>query len=614
MKKIIYLMMALIMVSSALGIQVDQQGRMRNNTNKSIAINGTITLSNSFINGSDNSIIFTDSKSVFVDTGIFNNIINVPSNIAYVEWLEDNLKINSSINGNALNTINLTWTYRAIAAQYSNDSNNANLLDGIDSTGFELVDQGGNSTQEIIDAVNTTAYIVNWSVLTMDTEWNNTGTQRLKLTNINSNGAMGVSTYNDLGYRTTIGIAGSTHPLFPNSTSVHYAPGYANHYTAIDGNYDFIWFTDPTDSHDFSALNHEVMRLSAFGNLNLSEDLVVWGAINTSDWSNVTITESQISDLSHTVNTNAGTICSLGEYLDGDTSCYDFNTSVTELLTTTYYNATQSISIAGSISGDISLTGHTDANYDSITLNITEVATSPGLDIRINFTNITAFNKGIMRYYTTALSGTYPSIQLWDYDSSSWEDYTNVVETTGFAIIEVSIFDDNDHISDGVVQMRIYKSSNGNTNNKYYIDWISISQGVGTPSGMEVDPYSVHRDGSTQLTANWDVGNFNITATEFYADSWLNATYYINSTGYIKNWNLTGYIKDWNSTGLLINWSNVITSGSGNSTIEILNAVNGSTLSLSTLNVTTDIGMGGLINRVNITDYNTTHFVIKWEG
>ena len=37
--------------------------------------------------------------------------------------------------------------------------------------------------------------------------------------------------------------------------------------------------------------------------------------------------------------------------------------------------------------------------------------------------------------------------------------------------------------------MRLFKASNGNTNNNYYLDWVAISKGFGTPSGVEVDPF-----------------------------------------------------------------------------------------------------------------------------
>lgn len=49
------------------------------------------------------------------------------------------------------------------------------------------------------------------------------------------------------------------------------------------------------------------------------------GGLNSSDWSNVSITESQISNLVHTIDTNASTICSAVEVLLGNSSCFDSN-------------------------------------------------------------------------------------------------------------------------------------------------------------------------------------------------------------------------------------------------------------------------------------------------
>ena len=158
-------------------------------------------------------------------------------------------------------------------------------------------------------------------------------------------------------------------------------------------------------------------------------------------------------------------------------------------LTTTYYNATQSEAITGTIEGTLIDTQHPDGDYDGVTFNLTEQAGSPGLDVKINFTGITEFNRGIMRYKTSSLAGTFPIIQLWNYDDNVWEDYPAVAQSLVFATIEQSVFDDSDHVLNGVVQMRIYKATNGNINNKYYIDWIAISKGYGTPAGEEVDPY-----------------------------------------------------------------------------------------------------------------------------
>jgi len=172
-------------------------------------------------------------------------------------------------------------------------------------------------------------------------------------------------------------------------------------------------------------------------------------------------------------------------------------------------NASQAEVIAGIIDGgSIEDTQHDDGNYDDVTLNFSEASGSPGLDLRINFTNVNDLNGGIMRYKTSSLSGDWPIIQLWNYNTDSWQEYPPVAETEYFVFISDPVYDSR-FISDGVVQMRIYKASNGNTQNHYYVDWISVFEGYGTPIGYEVDPLSFHRN------QNLDNSGYNITADYF---------------------------------------------------------------------------------------------------
>ena len=189
------------------------------------------------------------------------------------------------------------------------------------------------------------------------------------------------------------------------------------------------------------------------------------------------------------------------------------NNNIDDKTTTTYYNATQSGIITGTIDGGfLNYTQHPNGDYDGKTLNFSEAAGSPGIDIRINFTNgLTTFTQGVMRYKTSSLAGEYPIIQMWSYSELAWEDYPPVAESLGFATIAQPVFDGEDHVSGGIAQMRIYKATNGNTNNHYYVDWLAIAKGPGVPSPNEVDPLSIHRDGNVTLTGNWDQGSWNLT-------------------------------------------------------------------------------------------------------
>jgi len=201
-------------------------------------------------------------------------------------------------------------------------------------------------------------------------------------------------------------------------------------------------------------------------------------------------------------------------------------------LSTTYYNATQSQAIAGTVDGGtLADTQHPDGKYDGRTFNFSEASGSPGLDMRINFTGIDEFNQGVMRYKTSNLAGAYPIIQMWNYDTSTWEDYPPVAQSLTFATIEQPVFDSSEHVSGGVAQMRIYKASNGNTNNHYYVDWIAIAKGFGTPSGEEVDPYSVHKTGDT-MTGNLNMSNNNITDVDWFFGK-INWSYIQNTPSYV---------------------------------------------------------------------------------
>lgn len=187
-----------------------------------------------------------------------------------------------------------------------------------------------------------------------------------------------------------------------------------------------------------------------------------------------------------------------------------FNFNETNLATI-YYSPTSASVVAGSIDGgSLANVSHEDGNYDSVTFNFSEAAGSPGIDLRINFTGVSDFNGGVIRYKTSSLAGDYPIIQLWNYDDGAWEDYPALGESESFATIEQSVFDSTDHLSGGIVQMRIYKASNGNTNHEYYVDWVAIFKGYSTPAGEEIDPYAIHKSGDT-MNGTLNMGRNSLT-------------------------------------------------------------------------------------------------------
>ena len=220
-------------------------------------------------------------------------------------------------------------------------------------------------------------------------------------------------------------------------------------------------------------------------------------------------------------------------------------------LSSIYYNATQSNTVTGTIdAGTLANTQHPDGAYDGVTLNFSEASGSPGLDLRINFTGVEDFNRGIIRYKTSSLAGDFPIIQMWNYNDSIWEDYPPIGESETFATITQPVFDSSDHIEDGVAQMRIYKSSNGNTNNHYYVDWIAITKGFGTPSGEEIDPHFEEWLNNPileyKLNASEGIVTPNITADDGTLEVYSNVNLSTNNltAQYINKWDWSNKTDD----------------------------------------------------------------------
>ena len=177
-------------------------------------------------------------------------------------------------------------------------------------------------------------------------------------------------------------------------------------------------------------------------------------------------------------------------------------------LITNFFNASTNQTIIGTPSGTIDLL----QNYDSISHNVSEV--SSDIDFRVNFTGITSFNQLIVRYKADSTESHVISIQIWDYIKSVWENYRNVANTENeYEIFTMTIYDEENHISGGVTQVRSYSINSGGSTHLHQFDWVEISDGPATPSSDETDPHAIHKDGNIALEANWGQGAFNLTNT-----------------------------------------------------------------------------------------------------
>lgn len=415
---------------TAVPLYLDQQGVLRNSTDAAL-INGSYNFNVTIYKLSDDSEVYTENRTLDVLSGVWNYEIGRLTSIDPTLF-DDDLYFKTRVGDDQLSQVNFTTSPYAFRCYSSNDSDN---LNGLGASSYT------NSTQ-LSGVISGNMTVVNgWitSNVTVIKTW------------ITGN-ASSQDGRHEINHTTLSNTTGTL------TVNISYTDSIWARITNINN-----WISGNITLENTSMKSYVD---STF--VELAGDTMT-GDLKSESWFNGSF---NISSLDSWITFNGYTI--------------DFNESG---LSTVYYNATQAHAIVGTVQGVLASTQHPDGNYDGITFNVTEEAGAPGLDVRMNFTNLSSFNQGIMRYKTTTLQGEYPVIQVWDYDSSDWDDYPPMSESLSYATIAQPVFDADDHISNEIVQMRIYKASNGNTGNKYIVDWVSVSKGYGTPAGEEVDPY-----------------------------------------------------------------------------------------------------------------------------
>jgi len=165
-------------------------------------------------------------------------------------------------------------------------------------------------------------------------------------------------------------------------------------------------------------------------------------------------------------------------YISGDN--FYFNDSKLE---TKYYNATSLETVAGTGTGTIS---DIQSLEDGTNYTITEVNSAPAIDFRVNFTDVDEFNQLYLRTTTNKNQEDTISIQLYNYDTGSWNTQNSFVYLDDYQIFQIGIFNRQYISGDGTVQLRLYQGVKGKTNEEIYIDWVELAKGYGTPSSTDI--------------------------------------------------------------------------------------------------------------------------------
>jgi len=187
-------------------------------------------------------------------------------------------------------------------------------------------------------------------------------------------------------------------------------------------------------------------------------------------------------------------------------------TKLNDALASTTYYLNNSAVTGGSYTDTSDVT---DAwYYDSLSLNFTEGNGVSPLDIYLNFTGVDDFSQLIIREYYLGSASHMIQVQIWDVDSSTWEDYFEFVGQAGFTILTIPVYDPDEHITpDGNVSIRLHHIQNGVTSHRVYIDFAWLVDGTNVGGSTNLDGYAKYNfgfnnfSGSGNVTANYFFGN-----------------------------------------------------------------------------------------------------------
>jgi hypothetical protein len=117
-------------------------------------------------------------------------------------------------------------------------------------------------------------------------------------------------------------------------------------------------------------------------------------------------------------------------------------------ITTTIYPATSVSLIVGTLNAG-SITSFATRN-DADIYDVQEVAATPGVDVRVSFANVTAFN--LLRFQVDHIDGTgthKTEYALWNVNTSAWDLLTSLRTTNGFVEADVNADDFVNYIDTG---------------------------------------------------------------------------------------------------------------------------------------------------------------------
>lgn len=120
--------------------------------------------------------------------------------------------------------------------------------------------------------------------------------------------------------------------------------------------------------------------------------------------------------------------------------------------------------------------GYSGTNADVISLDasymqIEEINSAPGIDVRFEYIDVVSFNNIFLYVYYLGTSSHIISIQLFNNNTLGWDTIGTFSDETGFTLISLDVPIDTDYINgSNEVTLRLYHTSSGNLNHSLRVD------------------------------------------------------------------------------------------------------------------------------------------------
>jgi len=292
--------------------------------------------------------------------------------------------------------------------------------------------------------------------------------------------------------------------------------------TAVDN--IWIYMVGTTATFNETKLNQTISGFNSSWNYTIDTD--TWNtteqmqtAVNsTNTFYNIQINWSNI------LNRFITAVDNIYFYMSGTTATFNetkLNETIDARFASISYNATNIETIDGTYdSGNLT---SIEVAEDGLTYNVTEGVGADPLTVVINFTNVVDFNQLIIRLHYIGGLGHEIKIGLWHFGDSSYEEeYGEITDMEDYAFSKIDVLDSSNHIQTGNVSLRFRHVQNGNAQHSLSIDFVNLVDGFSTITTNEHDgltgrddpdnhPWALPRDGSKNMSGDFNVGGNNIT-------------------------------------------------------------------------------------------------------